>query len=155
MRVYLAGPLFSVAERRFLRWLRDSLNALPGVAVLWPGDLFTDLDVEGLGPAAKAHIFRGCVAGLVGCDLVVGWLDGTQVDDGTAWELGHAFARGIPAYGLRTDFRRAGDTPHSLVNCMIECSCEATFHDIEALLGAVARRAAAGKGASPPSAPAG
>ena len=31
MRVYLAGPLFNVAERRFLAALRDDLNALPGV----------------------------------------------------------------------------------------------------------------------------
>jgi nucleoside 2-deoxyribosyltransferase len=137
MRVYLAGPLFTVAERRFLAWLRDSLNALAGVRALWPGDLFSDVDLERLGEAAKAHIFQGCVEGLTGSDLVVAWLDGPQVDDGTAWELGHAFARGIPALGLRTDFRRAGDTPHSLVNCMIECSCRRMFADTDKLLEAV------------------
>ena len=148
MRVYLAGPLFNVAERRFLAALRDDLNALPGVRALWPGDLFVDDDLEALGEGAKTHIFQGCVTGLAGCDLVVAWLDGTQVDDGTAWELGHAHALGLPAWGLRTDFRRAGDTAHSLVNCMIECSCARIFRDTDSLLGAVARQAAQGLEAS-------
>lgn len=141
MRVYLAGPLFNVAERRFLAALRDDLEALPGVRALWPGDFFKDVDLDALGEAAKTHIFQGCLAGLTGCDLVVAWLDGTQVDDGTAWELGHAYARGLPVWGLRTDFRRAGDTAHSLVNCMIECSCARLFGTTDALLAAVGRRA--------------
>ncbi len=148
MRVYLAGPLFSQAERRFMAHLRDRVAALPGVAALWPGDLFADDDLEAMGPEAKAHIFRGCVEGLAGCDLVAAVLDGPQVDDGTAWEVGFAHARGMPAWGLRTDFRVAGDTAHSLVNCMIECSLERTFRDIEPLLDALAARAAASGGAA-------
>lgn len=144
MRVYLAGPLFTVAERRFLAWLRDSLGDLPGVSVLWPGDLFTDVDLAAMADEAKRFIFRGCVEGLAGCDLVVAWLDGPAVDDGTAWELGHAYARGIPALGLRTDFRRAGDTDQSLVNCMIECSCKSIQNDIDKLMEQVARWARAG-----------
>ena len=31
--------------------------------------------------------------------------DGPQVDDGTAWEIGYAYGRNIPVYGLRTDAR--------------------------------------------------
>ena len=122
MRVYLAGPLFSAAERRFQASLRDRLNAVPGVRALWPGDFFVGLDMARLGEGAKEHIFRGCRDELDACDLVVACLDGTQVDDGTAWELGYAFARGLPVWGLRTDFRRAGDTDQSLVNCMVEVS---------------------------------
>lgn len=144
MRIYLAGPLFTLAERRFLAALRDDLNALPGVRAAWPGDFFAAADLEALGPGAKAHIFRGCLAGLAGSDLVVAWLDGPQVDDGTAWELGHAHAMGRPALGLRTDFRRAGDTAHSLVNCMIECSCQKIFSDYDMLLEEVGRLALAG-----------
>ena len=145
MRVYLAGPLFSAAERRFLAGLRDSLNALPGVTARWPGDFFTDVDLVGLGSQAKEHIFRGCAAGLDDCDLVAAWLDGPQVDDGTAWEVGYAFARGLPAWGLRTDFRRAGDTDQSLVNCMIECSCSKIFHDSGVFVEAIGRLAVSGR----------
>lgn len=138
MRVYLAGPLFTLAERRFMAHLRDLAGALPGVAALWPGDFFADHDLAAMGAGAKEHIFRGCVAGLASCDLIAAVLDGPQVDDGTAWEVGYAYAKGIPAWGLRTDFRVAGDTAHSLVNCMVECSCERTFRDVDALLAALA-----------------
>uniref|UniRef100_I2Q6D8 Nucleoside 2-deoxyribosyltransferase n=1 Tax=Desulfovibrio sp. U5L TaxID=596152 RepID=I2Q6D8_9BACT len=138
MRVYLAGPLFTLAERRFMAHLRDLAGALPGVAAAWPGDFFADHDLAALGAGAKEHIFAGCVAGLLASDLVVAVLDGPQVDDGTAWEVGYAYARGIPAWGLRTDFRVAGDTAHSLVNCMVECSCAKTFRDVDFLLAALA-----------------
>lgn len=140
MRVYLAGPLFTMAERRFMAHLRDLVGALPGVAPLWPGDLFVADDLTGMGQAAKRHIFQGCVAALDGCDLVAAVLDGPAVDDGTAWEAGYAYARGLPVWGLRTDFRSAGDTAHSLVNCMIECSCAEIFRDVEGLLAALADR---------------
>ncbi|KHK03186.1 nucleoside 2-deoxyribosyltransferase [Desulfovibrio sp. TomC] len=142
MRVYLAGPLFTLAERRFMAELRDLAAVLPGVAPLWPGDLFVNDDLAGMGHTAKSHIFRGCLSALDGCDLVVAVLDGPAVDDGTAWEVGYAYARGIPAWGLRTDFRSAGDTSQSLVNCMIECSCTEIFRDVEPLLAALGRRAA-------------
>ena len=148
MRVYLAGPLFTLAERRFMAHLRDLAGGLPGVVAAWPGDFFADHDLAALGAGAKEHIFAGCVAGLHASDLVVAVLDGPQVDDGTAREVGYAYARGIPAWGLRTDFRVAGDTVHSLVNCMIECSLERTFRDIEPLLDALAARAAASGGAA-------
>jgi nucleoside 2-deoxyribosyltransferase len=138
MRVYLAGPLFTMAERRFMAHLRDLAGGLSGVAASWPGDFFVDDDLETMGAKAKEHIFRGCVVGLEGCDLVAAVLDGSQVDDGTAWEIGYAFAKGIPVWGLRTDFRSGGDTAHSLVNCMIECSCDKMFRDIESLLAALA-----------------
>ena len=141
MRVYLAGPLFTLAERRFMAHLRDLAGALPGVAALWPGDLFVDDDLAGMGQAAKEHIFAGCMKALDACDLVLAVLDGPSVDDGTAWEVGYAYARGLPAWGLRTDFRSAGDTAQSLVNCMIECSCQAVFRDVETALAALAERA--------------
>jgi len=145
MRVYLAGPLFSAAERQFLASLRDSLNGLPGVRALWPGDLFVDTDLAALGERAKEHIFRGCLTGLGGCELVVACLDGPQVDDGTAWEIGYAFARGLPIWGLRTDFRRAGDTDHSLVNCMVECACHRIFKDVDSLVRELCRGNAPGR----------
>ncbi|MFU2208997.1 nucleoside 2-deoxyribosyltransferase [Solidesulfovibrio sp. C21] len=138
MRVYLAGPLFSLAERRFMARLRDQVGALPGVVALWPGDFFEGDDLPAMGATAKEHIFRGCLAGVDGCDLVVAVLDGAQVDDGTAFEAGYAHARGLPVWGLRTDFRVAGDTVHSLVNCMIECACARIFRDEASLVDAMA-----------------
>lgn len=145
MRVYLAGPLFTMAERRFMAHLRDRVGAVPGLRPLWPGDLFVNDDLAAMGPQAKEHIFRGCARELDACDLVVAVLDGSQVDDGTAWEIGYAFARALPVWGLRTDFRVAGDTAHSLVNCMIECSCVKIFRDIDVLLADLAQGPADGR----------
>ncbi len=59
---------------------------------------------------------------LLSCDVVVALLDGAQVDDGTAWEIGYAYARGIPVIGLRTDFRLCADSDGGLVNAMIQGS---------------------------------
>ncbi|QAZ68479.1 nucleoside 2-deoxyribosyltransferase [Solidesulfovibrio carbinolicus] len=147
MRVYLAGPLFTLAERRFMAHLRDLAGELPGVEPVWPGDLFTDEEVAALGNNAKSRLFAGCRDALESCDLIVAVLDGPGVDDGTAWELGYAHARGLPAWGLRTDCRNAGETASSLVNCMIECACQAIHRDLGALLAALARQASRGAGA--------
>ena len=61
-------------------------------------------------------------------------LDGTQVDDGTAWEIGYAYAKGLPIYGIRTDFRHAGETGHSTVNSMIEGCLTELASNVEDLL---------------------
>ena len=47
-------------------------------------------------------------------------LDGVDVDSGTAWEIGYAYAKGKPVFGLRTDFRTLGI--EGVVNLMIERS---------------------------------
>ena len=50
------------------------------------------------------RIFHGDInLGLKNADLVVAVLDGLHVGAGTAWELGYAYAKGIPAVGLKTD----------------------------------------------------
>jgi nucleoside 2-deoxyribosyltransferase len=42
------------------------------------------------------------------CDIVLGILDGTELDSGTASEIGFA-ALGKTCYGLRIDFRECGE----------------------------------------------
>ena len=136
--IYLAGPLFTHGERAYLSSLRDRLRQLPGTTVTWPGDLFDDVHLASLGPAAKYHIFQGCRDAIHEATHVVAVLDGTQVDDGTAWEIGYAYARGLPVIGLRTDFRQAGDTPHSVANAVIECACVQIYRSVDDLLDALA-----------------
>jgi uncharacterized protein (DUF952 family)/nucleoside 2-deoxyribosyltransferase len=60
-------------------------------------------------------------------------LDGTDVDSGTAAEIGFASALGRPIVGLRTDFRMAGDNPAALVNLQV-------LHFIHATGGSFATR---------------
>jgi nucleoside 2-deoxyribosyltransferase len=137
MHIYLAGPLFTHGERAYLSSLRDRLRQLPGVTVTWPGDLFDDAHLASLGPQAKQYIFEGCRDAIHEASHAIALLDGTQVDDGTAWEIGYAHARGLPIWGLRTDFRQAGDTAHSVANAMIECSCARIVRSADELLAAL------------------
>jgi nucleoside 2-deoxyribosyltransferase len=69
-------------------------------------------------------------------------LDGTQVDDGTAWEIGYFFARrrpGKPIIGIRTDFRKAGDTVNARVNLMIDCTCDSIVTTVDDLLSEIGK----------------
>ncbi len=46
--------------------------------------------------------------------------DGTNVDSGTASEIGYFFALGKKILGYRGDFRLTGDNPGSTVNLQVE-----------------------------------
>ncbi len=82
MKVYLAGPLFNDGERATLTRLATGLRAA-GVEVFVPPEQFVEL--EGLD--AKG-VFATDLLGIEGANLMLAWLDGTQVDDGTAVEIG-------------------------------------------------------------------
>ncbi|PKL38829.1 MAG: 2-deoxyribonucleoside glycosidase [Spirochaetae bacterium HGW-Spirochaetae-1] len=47
-------------------------------------------------------------------------LDGSDVDSGTAAEIGYAAARGKIIIGYRSDFRLAGDNEGSVINLQVE-----------------------------------
>ncbi len=121
MKIYQAGSLFSEAERSWHKNFRDKLEE-EGFSVIWPGDLISQEDVALWGEDAPRKIMEVDRDALLSCDVVVALLDGTQVDDGTAWEIGFAYAKGIPVIGIRTDFRNGGDTGSGSVNAMIEGS---------------------------------
>lgn len=64
-------------------------------------------------------------------DIVVAVLDGVDVDSGTAWEIGYAYAKEKPVIGLRTDFRSLSD---GVVNLMVEMAIVALARDENELL---------------------
>lgn len=115
-RIYLAAPLFSEAERDFNRKLRDELKNL-GYSVFLPQEDSNDITDE---DHRQQTIFTKDLAAIDASDMVVAVLDGADVDSGTAWEIGYAYAKGKPLFGLRTDFRTLGR--EGTVNLMIEQS---------------------------------
>lgn len=121
MRIYQAGPLFSEAECNWHKQFKEKLES-SGYEVVWPGELITSDKLEAWGNEAARKIMETDRDALLSCDVVVALLDGTQVDDGTAWEIGFACAKGIPVIGIRTDFRHCGDTDSGKVNAMIQGS---------------------------------
>jgi nucleoside 2-deoxyribosyltransferase len=52
--------------------------------------------------------------------IVVGVLDGTDVDSGTASEIGYAYARSKLIIGYRGDFRLSSDNSGAMVNLQVE-----------------------------------
>jgi nucleoside 2-deoxyribosyltransferase len=85
----------------------------------------------------KLEFFSRCKSHLDDADRVIALLDGSQVDDGTAWEIGYFYAKRSPEQkiiGIRTDVRRAGESVGAVVNAMIECSCDWIVRSREELM---------------------
>jgi nucleoside 2-deoxyribosyltransferase len=138
MKIYLAGPLFTEPEQNWLRELKSKIEVLANdVDVVWPYDLVSPEDMGKWGDNAKHEIFALCEKHLKEADLLIALLDGPLVDDGTSWEIGCFYSirkENQPIYGIRTDFRSAGDVPGAQVNLMIDCSCDCIFSSVEGLL---------------------
>lgn len=130
--IYLAGPLFTHAELEFNRKLRDMLQE-KGFAVFLPQEDAEDVKKEHE-RQNQEYIFQRCVEGVDGSDFVVAVLDGVDVDSGTAWEIGYAYAKAKPIIGLRTDFR---ELSNGIVNLMIEVSAKTLVRNEEELLEAL------------------
>lgn len=110
--IYMAGPLFTLAERRFNRELRDELKKV-GYDVFLPQDSASNNESFDAGKIARddrSHVYAA--------DVIVVNLDGTMVDDGTALEAGMAIARSKITIGYRTDFRLGGEDAKLRVNLM-------------------------------------
>ena len=105
MRVYFAGPLFTVYERSFIDECAARLRA-EGIEVFVPHE-----NALAAGDTSAATIFKKDWDGLAEANAVVALLDGPMVDDGTACEIGIFYAlmqndptkKGI--VGLLTDLR--------------------------------------------------
>lgn len=128
LNVYLAAPLFTDAERAFNAGLCRALETRGHRVYLPQRDT---PDTTGVGRTAR--VFQGNLAGLAAADAVVAVCDGAQVDDGTAWEIGLAHARGIEVWGLRTD-RRVSQQPDEPVNLMVLESLRRLCTSVDELL---------------------
>ena len=118
MRIYLAGPLFTAAERTFNKALADALRAR-GHLVYLPQEAAGAED-------DAAFIFNACVGGVQQSEVVLGNMDGPDPDSGTCFEVGCAFGyRRIALF--RTDFRQAADHPDSPFNLMLSEAADIVF----------------------------
>jgi len=120
-KIYLAGPLFSIAEQTFNAELGRFLES-KGFEVWLPQE---HEPRRKKGQTSASAIFRMDVAALDWADLIVACMDGPDPDSGTAWECGYAFAKGKPVVCYRTDFRISGDTEGVPYNLMLSESAAA------------------------------
>lgn len=132
-KIYLAGPLFSLAERTFNHKLKRLLAQYFDVYLPQEdGGLIINMIKAGLPPKlASQKVFDIDIRALNECDVFLIILDGRSVDEGAAFELGFAHANGKPCYGLKTDFRQLLATGN---NPMIDGPIERIFESVEELL---------------------
>jgi nucleoside 2-deoxyribosyltransferase len=131
MRIYLAGPLFTTAERDFNAALAAHLRQL-GHEVWLP----QEMEQRRLG--AKT-MFEEDVAGIDWAEAVVANMDGPDPDSGTCWECGYAF-RKKPIIVFRTDFRAAHEHGKAAFNLMLTESATACLDLAYATVATIAAR---------------
>ena len=133
--VYVAGPLFSQAERDFLEKMVDCLAQ---AAHLDPAKHFflphRDGGELGKGPA-RQYIFNLDISKINSADVIIALLDGQDSDSGTCIELGYAYAQNKKIFGILTDFRSYYTNDHEpqRPNLMVWGVCEegkTLFHNL-------------------------
>jgi hypothetical protein len=145
MRLYVAGPLFSEAERSWLDSLAARLRA-DGFDCFVPHENFPEL-----ADVTLELVYRIDTEGLRSANALVAWLDGPIVDDGTACEIG-MFAelvrsggsqyRGIIAImtDIRLERRRAGNVVGGGMNLFVGGaieSCGRIVHSVDEVVTAL------------------
>ncbi len=124
-KAYVAGPLFDEGERWFIEKV-DQLVAGAGFVTFLPHRDNPPKDEHNV-----RAIFENDKRGIDECDVVVANLNGVITDDGTAWELGYAYAKGKFIIGLHTDWRMRFQ--HEVVNLMMECSMDRLVRSLDDL----------------------
>jgi nucleoside 2-deoxyribosyltransferase len=99
MKVYIAGKLETESEKKQLEEIAEICNSL-GIKTFLPHrDVGICKEIKDAG-----RVFHGdIIEGFKDCDLLIALLDGLHVGAGTAWELGYAYAKGVPTLGIKTD----------------------------------------------------
>ena len=99
MKVYIAGKLGRNSEKEMLEQV-DTLCKKLGLKTFLP---HRDVGLA-KGPKDIERIFEGDIKqGFRDVGLIIAVLDGLHIGAGTAWELGYAYAKKIPAIGIKTD----------------------------------------------------
>ena len=139
--VYLAGPLFSKAERRFNLQLTERLEA-SGFRVFLPqrdGVQRETSSYDAMTPEQRRHaMFRRDRQQILDCHIFLIVLDGRVPDEGACVELGIAYGQkylqggGKLLIGLHSDTRAA--FIGSRLNPMVRVALDSIVDDEEALL---------------------
>lgn len=127
MRAYIAGPLFNEGER----WFDEQIEATARRAGFETFLPHRDGDLSLREQRDIARIFTEDRAAIDRADVVIANLNGITTDDGTAWELGYAYARQKHLVGVYTDWRL--QFPMQTVNLMIECSLNKLVRSLDEL----------------------
>jgi nucleoside 2-deoxyribosyltransferase len=126
MKLYVASPFgFTEAGRFFYR--TEFLPALRKAQIElidpWTEEMTESATSCSMNEVSSGErnrlIAQNNVRGIDRCDAMLAVLDGTDVDSGTAAEIGYAFGKGKVIIGYRSDFRRAGENDATAINLQV------------------------------------
>lgn len=131
-KIYLAGPLFSVAELQFNELVANGLEEFVDVYVPQrDGGLMRDMVRNGVSSEVAAlKVFLRDMKAIRRADYLIAILDGRVIDEGVALELGVAYSLEKRCLGLQTDSRRLASWGN---NPMITGALEIVFENVEDL----------------------
>jgi nucleoside 2-deoxyribosyltransferase len=123
-RCYVASPLgFTEAGRHYYNAIYlPALAAVVEPVDPWSFTTPAELQAaerDGAWPELNARIGARNVEAIRSCTLLAAHLDGQEVDSGTAAEIGFGSAIGLRCFGLRGDWREAGEKG-AAVNLQVE-----------------------------------
>lgn len=131
-RLYLASPLgFSDSGKTFKDTVLKPALIQLGLEVIDPWTLIDSKKLEAINSLAvgkrkaawqklNLEIGKQNQFQIDRADAVLAILDGSDVDSGTAAEVGYAFAQKKKIFGYRSDFRLASDNEGAIVNLQVE-----------------------------------
>ena len=121
MKCYIAGPLFTEGDRWYLERIDNVCKRL-GIATYLP---HRD---AGLCPSSEKNtrqFFLTDYENVISSDFMIAVLHGTDIDSGTAWEIGCAYANGKDIISIAEDIRIAGIEAN--INLMISNSTNVVY----------------------------
>ncbi|UCH89793.1 MAG: nucleoside 2-deoxyribosyltransferase [Thermoplasmata archaeon] len=132
LKIYLASPLgFTESTKEFMEGMVKILE-LKDFEVLNPWTFISDNEfkkAEEIKDIDKRReefkkidkkIAKDNEDAIRESDMLFAILDGTDVDSGTASEIGFAFGLGKKIYGYRGDFRQSGDNEGVIINLQVQ-----------------------------------
>ena len=116
MKVYLAAPFFTDEQKNDKTSIKEILELCDDIEILDPQDY--NLGIKGWEMTNHQwgmEVFQGDLNSLEEADVVVAIDYGLYGDNGTAWEIGYAYAKNIPVITIIPD--STIPLPHSLMVC--------------------------------------
>lgn len=137
-KVYIAGPLFSCAEKEFNEKIDKHVQAM-GFKTFLPqrdGYLLADLMTQFSDKKdAIDTIFYKDVEEIKGCDVVLFVLDGRVPDEGACVEVGLAYAYDKECIGFKSDSRSLmGEMDNPLLMGVLKGRIAKSFSELEMFL---------------------
>ena len=109
-KIYIAGPLFNIHERKYLEEIASTLEGA-GYKCFLPHRDQTGIEEDALkgtdmSQETKDRIFQNDLEALSNSDLTVALITGQDIDSGTSSEIGYTYSEGKPVIAIDAEERR-------------------------------------------------